>query len=124
MKSVLAAVRVNPTTEWPALIRAGTSGRPTAPVAPATRIRMAGFLSIVALNAIAKAAGSTKPALYDHFASKDVLFETLLCSIRDDLLAKGQGIGKSPTTEEHKFRSAVEVFFAFVEDRPTKPESS
>jgi AcrR family transcriptional regulator len=85
---------------------------------------MAGFLSIVALNAIAKAAGITKPALYDHFASKDVLFETLLCSIRDDLLAKGQGIGKSSTTEEHKFRSAVEVFFAFVEDRPTKPESS
>jgi hypothetical protein len=61
---------------------------------------MAGFLSIVALNAIAKAAGITKPALYDHFASKDVLFETLLCSIRDDLLAKGQGIGKSSTTEE------------------------
>ena len=78
---------------------------------------MAEFLSIVALNAIAKAAGLTKPALYDHFASKDVLFETLPCSIRDDLLAKGQVIGKSSTTEEHKFRATVEVFFAFVEEQ-------
>src|SRR5271168_2279642 len=42
MSSALAGVRVRPTTEWPALINADTSGRPTAPVAPAMKIFMAG----------------------------------------------------------------------------------
>src|SRR5665647_2071373 len=40
MASVFAALRVSPTTEWPAATSAESSGRPTAPVAPATRIRM------------------------------------------------------------------------------------
>ena len=70
------------------------------------------------MSGIAGAAGITKPVLYDHFASKDALFETLLRSIRDDLLAKGRAIGQSTASEEIKFRSAVDTFFAFVEAQP------
>ena len=47
------------------------------------------------MSGIAAGAGITKPVLYDHFASKEALFETLLRSIRDDLLAKGRAIGHS-----------------------------
>jgi AcrR family transcriptional regulator len=70
------------------------------------------------MSGIAAAAGITKPVLYDHFASKDALFETLLRSIRDDLLAKGRAIGQSTAGEEIKFRAAVDTFFAFVEAQP------
>lgn len=70
------------------------------------------------MSAIAAGAGITKPVLYDHFASKEALFETLLCSIRDDLLAKGRAIGQSSASDEHRFRSAVDAFFAFVEGQP------
>ena len=40
MAAALAGVRVMPVTSWPAAISAGTSPRPTAPVAPATKILM------------------------------------------------------------------------------------
>jgi AcrR family transcriptional regulator len=70
------------------------------------------------MSEIATAAGITKPVLYDHFSSKDALFDTLLRSIRDDLLAKGNAIGKSAVSEEVRFRTAVDAFFAFVEDQP------
>jgi len=70
------------------------------------------------MSGIATAAGITKPVLYDHFASKDTLFETLLRSIRDGLLAKGATIGQSSADGGVKFRSAVDTFFAFVEAEP------
>lgn len=67
---------------------------------------------------IAAAAGVTKPVLYDHFASKDALFETLLRSIRDGLLAKGDAVGATGADADVKFRAAVDAFFQFVEERP------
>ena len=70
------------------------------------------------MSGIAAAAGITKPVLYDHFASKDALFETLLRSIRDDLLAKGRAIAQSSVSDRLTFRSAVDAFFAFVEGQP------
>jgi AcrR family transcriptional regulator len=70
------------------------------------------------MSGIAAAAGVTKPVLYDHFASKDALFETLLRWIRDGLLATGQAIGQSSASDEAKFRSSVAAFFAFVEAQP------
>jgi hypothetical protein len=42
----LSALRVSPATEWPADIKAGTRCRPTAPVAPATKIRTSDLLSL------------------------------------------------------------------------------
>jgi AcrR family transcriptional regulator len=92
--------------------------RRTKILAAATRIFAAKGYDGASMSAIAAAAGITKPVLYDHFASKDALFEALLRSIRDDLLAKGNAIGKSSTSEELKFRTAVDAFFAFVENQP------
>jgi AcrR family transcriptional regulator len=87
-------------------------------LAAATRIFAGKGYDGASMSGIATAAGITKPVLYDHFASKDALFETLLRSIRDDLLAKGREIGKSSAGEEQKFRAAVDAFFAFVERQP------
>ncbi len=87
-------------------------------LAAATRIFAHKGYDGASMSGIATAAGVTKPVLYDHFASKDALFETLLRSIRDDLLAKGQAIGRSSASEEHRFRAAVDAFFAFVENQP------
>jgi len=87
-------------------------------LAAATRIFARKGFDGASMSAIAAAAGITKPVLYDHFASKDALFETLLRSIRDNLLAKGRAIGQSTMREEVRFRSAVDAFFAFVEAQP------
>src|SRR3954447_8591280 len=38
---------------------------------------------------IARAAGVTKPVLYDHFTSKRALFTSLMESARDELAARG-----------------------------------
>src|SRR4051812_41707106 len=92
--------------------------RRTRILAAATRIFARKGFDGASMNGIAAAAGITKPVLYDHFTSKDALFETLLRSIRDDLLAKGQVIGKSAAGAEQKFRDAVDAFFAFVEQQP------
>ncbi|MET0675500.1 MAG: TetR/AcrR family transcriptional regulator [Bradyrhizobium sp.] len=87
-------------------------------LAAATRLFAAKGFDGASMSAIAAAAGITKPVLYDHFASKDALFETLLCQIRDGLLAKGKAVGKSSAGEEQKFRAAVDAFFEFVEAQP------
>jgi AcrR family transcriptional regulator len=87
-------------------------------LAAATRIFARKGYAGASMSGIATAAGITKPVLYDHFASKDALFETLLRSIRDDLLARGKAIGKSSASEEFRFRAAVDAFFAFVENQP------
>jgi AcrR family transcriptional regulator len=87
-------------------------------LAAATRVFARKGYDGASMSEIATAAGITKPVLYDHFTSKDALFDTLLRSIRDGLLAKGNAIGKSTASEELRFRSAVDAFFAFVEDQP------
>jgi AcrR family transcriptional regulator len=87
-------------------------------LAAATRIFARKGYDGASMSEIATAAGITKPVLYDHFTSKDALFDTLLRSIRDGLLAKGNAIGKSTASEELRFRTAVDAFFAFVEDQP------
>ena len=87
-------------------------------LAAATRLFARQGYDGASMSGIAAAAGITKPVLYDHFASKEALFETLLRSIRDDLLAKGRAIGQSSASDELRFRSAVDAFFAFVEAQP------
>jgi AcrR family transcriptional regulator len=87
-------------------------------LAAATRIFAAEGYDRASMNEIAAAAGVTKPVLYDHFESKDALFETVLCSIRDSLLAKGRAISVSSASDETRFRGAVDAFFTFVEERP------
>jgi len=92
--------------------------RRTRILAAATRIFARQGFEGASMSGIATGAGITKPVLYDHFASKDALFETLIRSIRDDLLAKGRAIGQSSASNEFKFRSALDAFFAFVEGQP------
>ena len=92
--------------------------RRTKILAAATRIFARKGYDGASMSGIATAAGITKPVLYDHFVSKDELFETLLRSIRDGLLAKGRAIGESSIGDKVKFRSAIDAFFAFVETQP------
>ena len=87
-------------------------------LAAATRIFARKGYDGASMSEIAAASGITKPVLYDHFSSKDALFETLLRAIRDDLLAKGRAVGQSHVSTEIRFRSAVDAFFAFVEAQP------
>src|SRR5690348_14244025 len=87
-------------------------------LAAATRVFARKGYDGASMSDIAEAAGVTKPVLYDHFASKDALFETLLRSIRDGLLAKGREIGQSSAGDDIRFRSAVDAFFTFVETEP------
>ena len=70
------------------------------------------------MDRIAALSKVTKPVLYDHFASKQALFLTVLESIRDGLIADGQAIAEADDRPEQKFRLAVDAFFQFVEAQP------
>src|SRR6266566_3286502 len=67
---------------------------------------------------IAAAAGVTKPVLYDHFASKRALYVALMESIRDELTARGAAAMQADAPLEARIRTAIEAFFAYVEERP------
>jgi AcrR family transcriptional regulator len=62
------------------------------------------------MDAIARAAGISKPVVYDHFASKADLHLRLLADERDRLLA----LTSTASTLEEGF----EAFFAYVESHP------
>lgn len=70
------------------------------------------------MDGIAARAGITKPVLYDHFSSKQVLFLAVLQSIRDGLIAKGKAIAKDDADPEQKFRRSVDAFLEFAEQAP------
>jgi AcrR family transcriptional regulator len=72
----------------------------------------------VSMDEIAAAAGVTKPVLYDHFQSKQALFEAVLAAIRDDLISRGQSVAATSEGAEQSFRAGVDAFFAFVEQEP------
>jgi AcrR family transcriptional regulator len=67
---------------------------------------------------IATAAGITKPVLYDHFASKRDLFVELMEGARDELTRRGAEALASEAPLEARLRTAVDAFFAFVEEHP------
>jgi AcrR family transcriptional regulator len=66
------------------------------------------------LDAIAAAAGVTKPILYRHFADKQALYLALLARHRDDL---GGFLGLIPQagTIEQRVRAVLEVWLSYVE---------
>lgn len=70
------------------------------------------------MDDIAAGAGITKPVLYDHFPSKRALFQAVLESLRDGLIAKGKSIVQDDVEPEPKFRRAIGAFFLFVEQQP------
>jgi AcrR family transcriptional regulator len=71
-----------------------------------------------AMDDIAAAAGISKPVLYDHFASKDVLYLALLESLRDRLLAAGAASFATATSIEAGVARAIGDFVAFVAAEP------
>jgi len=71
------------------------------------------------MNEVAKAAGVTKPVLYDHFASKLDLYRQLTEGIRDELTGRGAAAMAADAPAGDRIRTGVEAFFAFVEERPS-----
>jgi AcrR family transcriptional regulator len=67
---------------------------------------------------IAAAAGITKPVLYDHFASKHILYVELMERARDELTGRGAAAMAAEAPAEQRVRAAVDAFFSFVEERP------
>ena len=70
------------------------------------------------MEMIATTSGISKPVLYDHFPSKQRLFEAVLASVRDRLLALGGEAARMPDDHAGRFRSAIAGFFTFVETHP------
>jgi AcrR family transcriptional regulator len=70
------------------------------------------------MDRIAARAKISKPVLYDHFPSKQALFLSVLESIRDGLIAKGQSIAETQSDPQDKFRRSVDAFLQFVERQP------
>jgi AcrR family transcriptional regulator len=70
------------------------------------------------IGRIARAAGVSRTVLYDHFASKHVLFVEVLDLEQQALLSYlGAALGSQGTTED-RWRAAFDAFFAFVEEQP------
>jgi AcrR family transcriptional regulator len=66
------------------------------------------------LDAIAAAAGVTKPILYRHFADKQALYLALLARHRDDLGGFAAAIPDEGTIEE-RVRAVLELWLSYVE---------
>lgn len=79
-------------------------------VEAATRILAERGYHAASLDEIARAAGVSKPVVYDHFASKAQLHLHLLADERDRLLAL--------TTAAATTHDAMEAFFSYVEGHP------
>lgn len=69
------------------------------------------------MNAIASEAGVTKPVLYQHFASKRELFETLLAETGGALLRAVES-AEAEETPRRRVEAGFRSFFQFFEDRP------
>jgi AcrR family transcriptional regulator len=66
------------------------------------------------LEAVAAAAGVTKPVLYRHFDSKPDLYLALLARHRDDLPSFGDAIPDEGSQRE-RLRAVLEIWLAYVE---------
>jgi AcrR family transcriptional regulator len=72
------------------------------------------------MDAIAAAAGLTKPALYRRFGSKDALFERVVdheCTRLTDHLLSAYALALELPVEE-RLGHAFEAFFRYAQDRP------
>jgi AcrR family transcriptional regulator len=71
------------------------------------------------MGEIAAAAGVSKPVLYDHFESKLDLYTQLTEGIRDELTGRGAAAMAGGGPPGERIRTAIDAFFAFVEERPS-----
>jgi AcrR family transcriptional regulator len=70
------------------------------------------------MDDIALAAGISKPVLYDHFASKEVLYLDLLRWLRDRLLSAGKDMMVQAPSVEEGTEAAVSFLFRFAQSSP------
>jgi AcrR family transcriptional regulator len=70
------------------------------------------------MDAIAAAAGITKPVLYDHFSSKRDLYIGLMEEISGELRDRSAEAMALEAPLEARVRMAIEAFFAYAEERP------
>jgi AcrR family transcriptional regulator len=70
------------------------------------------------LDDIAKASGTSKALIYEHFDSKHALHEALLDEHAGELLRRFAVNAARGATGEQRLRGGVDAFFAWVQERP------
>jgi AcrR family transcriptional regulator len=70
------------------------------------------------IREIARAAGVTKPVLYDHFGSKQELYIALIEGVRDELTSGTAAVMAQALPVEVRLRTAIDGFFRYVEAQP------
>ncbi|MGC9538891.1 TetR/AcrR family transcriptional regulator [Streptomyces sp. UG1] len=87
-------------------------------LAAAVEVFAAKGYSAASMGDISEAAEVARPVLYDHFASKQVLYLNVLGEQNAALIAQvGAGISGSGGPR-HRMRATIEAFFAFAEQYP------
>jgi AcrR family transcriptional regulator len=69
------------------------------------------------LEHIAKASGTSKALIYEHFESKRALHEALITEHAGELFARFAANAATGATGEERLRSGVDTFFGWVEER-------
>lgn len=69
------------------------------------------------LDDIAKASGTSKALIYEHFESKKALHETLIEQHATVLAERFRANAATGATGEERLRSGVDAFFGWVEER-------
>lgn len=70
------------------------------------------------LDEIARSSGTSKALIYEHFASKRELHDTLLSEHAGVLFRRFAEIAAGGTRGEDRLRAGVDAFFAWVQERP------
>jgi AcrR family transcriptional regulator len=70
------------------------------------------------IDRIAEASGVSAPVIYDHFRSKQALFVAVMERARDELTSRGGAAMNAAGPLRSRLRSAVDAFFAFVQEEP------
>jgi AcrR family transcriptional regulator len=69
------------------------------------------------LEEIARASGTSKALIYEHFASKRELHDQLLAEHAGELFRRFEANAAAGATGEERLRTGVDAFFAWVEER-------
>lgn len=71
----------------------------------------------VTMEEIAHHAGVTKPVLYRHFASKDLLIAACVANAREELFRLTSDAAVGATSTEHALWLTLHTFFTFISSR-------
>jgi AcrR family transcriptional regulator len=83
----------------------------------AERLAVHGYAETT-MDDLAAAAGISKPVLYDHFPSKEMLYLEVLRSLRDNLLISGEAEIVRGSSIEAGYEAAVSFLFDFARAAP------